>query len=58
MYIGFPFGKINLLGFVSKDDELNLGFVVSGYSAFYNTTSWSLYSEGGFGINDLEAVVY
>ena len=58
LYIGFPFGKINLLGFVSKDDELNLGFVVSGYSAYYNTTSWGLMSEGGFGITDLDAVVY
>ncbi len=58
VYIGFPFGKINLLGFVNKDDELNLGFVVSGYSAYYSVTSWSLMSEGGFGISDLDAVVY
>ena len=58
VYVGFPFGKINLLGFVSKDDELNLGFIVSGFSAFYNTTSWELVGEGGFGINDVNAVVY
>ncbi len=58
IYIPFPFGSINMLGFVDKDDELNLGFTVNAFSAYYTINKWRTQREGGYKIVDLKANVY
>ncbi len=58
VYVPFPFGSLNLLGFVDKDDELNLGFVVSAFGAYYQIKQWRTLNEGGYKITNIKASVY
>ena len=58
VYIPFSFGSLSLLGFVDKDDELNMGFVVSAFGAYTQLSGWRTQSEGGYKITNIKASVY